>query len=230
MTTPNFIYLTGEAQPLKLGAEDRRFFAIPQKFHEDALDAGIAAWFGVNKVEAERNFIRSRMGAAVAAVLSASMPCGHSCRHDSKFGFIPEAGCPVHDAAAPAEVPASEPEQCFSTDGEEFRYTELHEALDSIDGDEGLTEGRVIHQADAVRQAASHYFSVDSLLEDIGERAYEDVGEYADTFPDLAKPKVAELQAMVAAWLDANVDISFYSVRNVREITVTADMIKERQS
>lgn len=35
----------------------------------NALDAGIAAWFGVTKVEAEKNFIRSRMEAAVQAVL-----------------------------------------------------------------------------------------------------------------------------------------------------------------
>lgn len=34
-----------------------------------ALDAGAAAWFGVTKVEDEKNFIRSRMRAAVRAVL-----------------------------------------------------------------------------------------------------------------------------------------------------------------
>lgn len=35
-----------------------------------ALDAGVSAWFGVTKVEAEKNFIRSRMRAAVLAVLT----------------------------------------------------------------------------------------------------------------------------------------------------------------
>lgn len=39
------------------------------RFSEQALDAGVAAWFGVTKVEAERNFIRDRMSAAVLAVL-----------------------------------------------------------------------------------------------------------------------------------------------------------------
>lgn len=37
---------------------------------DSALDAGIAAWFGVAKVEAEKNFIRTRMRAAVLAVLA----------------------------------------------------------------------------------------------------------------------------------------------------------------
>jgi hypothetical protein len=70
--TPNYIFLSGEAQPLKLDTQDRRFFAIPQTFSESALDAGVAAWFGVTKVEAEKNFIHGRMHAAVTAVLRAS--------------------------------------------------------------------------------------------------------------------------------------------------------------
>ncbi len=41
----------------------------PGAITEAQLDAGIAAWFGVTKVEAEKNFIRSRMRAAVLAVL-----------------------------------------------------------------------------------------------------------------------------------------------------------------
>lgn len=39
------------------------------QFSVEALDAGVSAWFGVTKVEAERNFIRDRMQAAVDAVL-----------------------------------------------------------------------------------------------------------------------------------------------------------------
>ena len=43
--------------------------AEQQPFSEQALDAGVAAWFGVTKVEAERNFIRDRMQAAITAAL-----------------------------------------------------------------------------------------------------------------------------------------------------------------
>lgn len=43
---------------------------MAEHFSEQALDAGVAAWFGVTKVESERNFIRDRMQAAVQAVLA----------------------------------------------------------------------------------------------------------------------------------------------------------------
>lgn len=43
--------------------------STPLGFSDDALDAGIAAWFGVTKVRAEKDFIRSRMDAATRAVL-----------------------------------------------------------------------------------------------------------------------------------------------------------------
>jgi hypothetical protein len=72
---PNYIFLSGEHQALAPEYCDRRFFVLPQKFEEHALDAGVAAWFGVTKVEAENNFIRSRMSAAVQAVIS-SLPAG----------------------------------------------------------------------------------------------------------------------------------------------------------
>lgn len=71
MKTNTMIFVTGGADPFKdLG--DRRFWPIPHNFSEHALDAGVAAWFGVTKVEAEKNFIRSRMGAAVEAVLESA--------------------------------------------------------------------------------------------------------------------------------------------------------------
>lgn len=210
--------------------EVERTGALDLNLTDTMLDAGVAAWFGVTKVEAEKNFIRSRMRAAVEAVLQSASPCGHLCRQDGRLGFIPETGCPVHDTPTAPPVAPAEPEQCFSTDGEEYRYAELHEALEAIDTDEGLTEGRVIHQGDAVRKPASYYFSVDRLIDDMGERAYDDAGEYADTFPDLTKEKAAELQAIVETWLDANVDVSFYTVRNTREITVTAEMIQEHKA
>ena len=69
MKTNTMIFLSGAADPFKFGEDERRFWPIPHDFSEQALDAGVAAWFGVTKVEAERNFIRSRMGAAVKAVL-----------------------------------------------------------------------------------------------------------------------------------------------------------------
>lgn len=73
MNNPSYHFMSpSEAKALLLDAQDHRFLVIPEAFDESALDAGVAAWFGVTKVEAEKNFIRSRMGAAVEAVLEGS--------------------------------------------------------------------------------------------------------------------------------------------------------------
>jgi len=29
------------------------------------------------------------------------LPCDHHCHWDARYGFVPEAGCPVHDKDAP---------------------------------------------------------------------------------------------------------------------------------
>ena len=132
----------------------------------------------------------------------------------------------------PAPVTTSDAERaasdlCYSTDEENYNYETLGDALDALDGDQGLEEGDVIYEGEALRKAPSYYFDVDGLLEDMGERAHDDAGEWADTFPDLPKDKVAELDAIIKAWLDANLSATFYTVLNTRKVVVTAEMIAE---
>jgi hypothetical protein len=119
------------------------------------------------------------------------------------------------------------PDLCYSTDEENYNYETLGEAMDALDGDQGLTEGLVIYEGEAHRNAPSYYFDVDSLIEQMGERACDDAGEWADTFPDLSKEQVAELDSMIKTWLDANVTATFYTVCNTRKLEVTTEMIAE---
>lgn len=66
--------------------------APSRKFSDSALDAGIAAWFGVTKVEAEKNFIRTRMQAAVHAVITAD--------HNKPSTYVNGAGILASDTPA----------------------------------------------------------------------------------------------------------------------------------
>jgi hypothetical protein len=68
---------------------------------------------------------------------------------------------------------------------------------------------------------------VDRVLDDLNDRAYEEAGDTAEDFPDLPKEKQDELAKLVGDWLDANVQLRFWSVENVKPITVTAEMIRE---
>ncbi|WP_234197099.1 hypothetical protein [Pseudacidovorax sp. NFM-22] len=62
---PKYLLTSGLANPFKPGTEGHRFFAMDAA----ALDAGVAAWFGVTKVEPEQDILRDRMRAAVTAVI-----------------------------------------------------------------------------------------------------------------------------------------------------------------
>lgn len=124
----------------------------------------------------------------------------------------------------------AKPEKCYSTNNEDFNHSSLWEALEQIEGDDGLTVGRVVYEADANRRAAGYYFDIDLMLEQMGEHAHEQGGEYADDFPDVSPDKKAELQKLISDWLDANVNVNFYTVNNRTEIAVTAEMIAEHRS
>jgi hypothetical protein len=49
---------------------DRPYHANDLDFSDDAIDAGIAAWFRVRQVQTDRSIMRERMRAAIDAVLT----------------------------------------------------------------------------------------------------------------------------------------------------------------
>ncbi len=81
-------------------------------------------------------------------------------------------------------------EKCYSIDGESFRYDDLAEALVDMDCNGDLIVGAEYESGDAVKQPASSYFDIDRLLEDMGERASDECGEYAEDFPDISDEKL----------------------------------------
>lgn len=110
-------------------------------------------------------------------------------------------------------------ETCYSTNGEDFNYTELGDALDSLEPGDTLWIG------EAVRKPASAYFDVDTMLEQMSEVAYDDAGEHCDDFPDVTKDERAELEKLIGDWLDAKVPVNFWSVEKVRKVVVTQAML-----
>lgn len=121
-------------------------------------------------------------------------------------------------------------EKCYSINEEDYCYGEMHEALTALEDNDGLVVGAVFHEGDSHKGRPSHYFDIDRALEDMGERAYDMCGEWAEDFPDVSAAKVKELEKLIADWLDANVAVNFYTVENVRPITVTEEMIAEYRS
>jgi len=119
---------------------------------------------------------------------------------------------------------------CYSFNQEDYTLDCLGEVLQQLDDRGDLQEGVVFYEGEAVRHAPSYYFDVDDLLDGMRDRAYDDAGEWADTFPDLPKEKVAELKSLVSNWLDSNLTITFFTVRNERKVEVTAEMIASHKA
>jgi hypothetical protein len=112
-------------------------------------------------------------------------------------------------------------DKCYSRDEETF-YEDLAEVID------GMEEGATYYEGDKVGQSASYYARGigATIIEHAQERAYDDAGEHAESFAeDLTNEKVAELEKLVADWMDANVPVNFWTVRNVKACEVTADLL-----
>ena len=118
-------------------------------------------------------------------------------------------------------------DKVYSRNKEDYPYDGIDEALEAIDNESDLEPGLTIYQGDKVQHVASEFFCIDSLCEDMQERAYDEGGECADDFPDLSKAQTAELETLVKTWLDANVKVRFWTVENAVAITVTEQMIDD---
>ncbi len=108
--------------------------------------------------------------------------------------------------------------KCWSANNEDFNCGSLWDLLDENDD---LAAGDVVYVADAVPPKASDLFDADDAIEQMGERAYEIGGEYAETYPDVTPESKAELEAAITAWIEKHAEPTFYTVRNVREYVLT---------
>lgn len=142
---------------------------------------------------------------------------------------IQDAADILENIAPPAAIEASPAEKCYSLNGEDYNYTDLGEALTTLGDDSvnGLQVDMTYYAGDSRKRAPSFYFSMDSLLENMGEAANDEAGEYADDFPDMSKEKQAELQSIISNWLDRNVEVSFFTVKNPTTVKVTAQDVAD---
>lgn len=116
-------------------------------------------------------------------------------------------------------------EMCWSRDEENFQYDDIHELLASEDvgGDWGLNVGDTVYYGEKEHPEPTDYFDVDSLLEEIGNRAYDECGEWAEDYPDVDKKEVEKLDKYIKRWLKKNCQPTFWIVRNVKPYELKAE-------
>jgi len=127
--------------------------------------------------------------------------------------------------APPAAVPAvritprdgkwvyGDNDEVFNSCDHETELSAVTDALDNYADAETIYVGQV-KALDVRRMIRADY-----LLEIIGERAYDDVGEAAEHWPELSKDQQAELEGIIADYILSKSPADFNSVENVRVYT-----------
>lgn len=101
-------------------------------------------------------------------------------------------------------------EKCYSTNDEDFTFTELEDLISELESNGDLVVGYTYYEADFKRISGEDIVSVDRIIEDMDERLYDLVGEAAEDGCDASKEAVQELADLVAQWADKHADIKRY--------------------
>lgn len=113
----------------------------------------------------------------------------------------------------------------YSVNNEEFNHNELGDAVEDCYASTFLEVGEttVIYAADSIGQKASNF--IPDIVEYMQEIAYEECGEYVDTWPDATQSQRDNLNRtignVVNVWADQNnLKPKFYKVENIKEIKI----------
>ncbi|MCX7207510.1 MAG: hypothetical protein NT086_16315 [Proteobacteria bacterium] len=107
-------------------------------------------------------------------------------------------------------------EKCYSISGEDFNLLSMSDVIDALSSEGNLTVGATYHSADAATPTASSFFNIENLMNDMTSSAEEEVGEWADFFPDVSDEEVAELEQIISKWLDEKVPVTFFKASNIK--------------
>lgn len=119
--------------------------------------------------------------------------------------------------------------KCYSRDEETF-YDELSDVLDMLDSDGELEPGAIVYEGDKVERTPSSYAPDGSdLMEHMATQAYEHAGEHAEGWPhdSMSAEKQKELEKLLHDWLDANLNVTFWTVTNVKRVELTAEQVQK---
>jgi hypothetical protein len=111
----------------------------------------------------------------------------------------------------------------------EEQYYDLSDVLDMLQDDDRLVPGTIIYEGEQVQRSASDYLHspADTIMEQLADAAWDEAGEFAEGWPELPADKKQELGDLIGKWLDANLPVHFWTVRNVRKLELTAEWIAE---
>ena len=134
---------------------------------------------------------------------------------------------PAQASPAPAQTQPPKPTECWSVNEEGFSHDSLAELLDCHPE---LKAGSRVFVGEAVHPALNRLIDSDDVIDQMGDRADDIAGEYADGYPDVSVEDKAELDMLLAAWIAKSCPPTFYEVKNVRAYVITEQDIPGAQA
>lgn len=111
--------------------------------------------------------------------------------------------------------------ECWSQDGSDFSYQTLGDLIDCCRDE--LEVGSVVYVGTAVAPDVSNFIDVDSLIERMGEAAYDEHHEHSLEWPQPSKEAKRELEDFLVQWANKHCPPTFYGVENERPYAITAE-------
>ncbi len=120
-------------------------------------------------------------------------------------------------------------DKAYSTNDEEYNYTDAGDALQALADDGQLEVGRSYYEMDWRPAPTSRYLSADRILENAQEQILDDIGDSADDAFLVSKDAEAELDGLLDAWATKHLRVRNYweFVGKSRVLKVTAEDVAE---
>lgn len=101
--------------------------------------------------------------------------------------------------------------KCYSANDEEFNHESLSDLIDSMD-DPKVGDFYFEGDAESLEPTAGiNCYTVDSILENMDERIYEELGEFYDGgCSDVSQEAKDELKAAIETWANKHINLSRY--------------------
>jgi hypothetical protein len=120
-------------------------------------------------------------------------------------------------------------EKAYSTNNEDFNYSEVDAVFQALSSEGRLFEGAVYYEADVVAVRLADYLESRRILEFAAESIYDELGEVAESAFQPTQEGHDELNALTAAWCEKHfAGERYWRCRGrSRELKVTAGDVAE---
>jgi hypothetical protein len=122
-------------------------------------------------------------------------------------------------------------DKAYSTDEEcwEIDFDIFLDRLLSQEKDRRDLIGSKYFEGDQIPISTGELFDIGMVLDAINENAYDEIGEWAEDYPDLTDEERQEFKKLIVSFLDNKHKHGFFRVINICKKIITAEDLEEKR-